>query len=198
MKKFTTLILTLATAVTLCRPLYSVSALPLTTSYVTSLTTITATGTDVEIIQPPSKKKLNIGNVVNWGLAKIETLFNGNNIDISELVTKFINKCDHIYTIMMRSFVELTMTYGQLQTKEITRLREFDIEFKELVKLRNKIDRRCLHPKDEIDRSVCVDRGVEIQDKIRNLRDRRSRSANAIDRYETMIAWCASYDNWFC
>jgi len=196
MKKFTTLILTLATAVTLCCPLYGVSAaLPLT-SFVTSLTTITATSTDVEIIQPP-KKKLNIGNVVNWGLAKIETVFNGN-IDISELVTKFINKCDHIYTIMMRSFIELTMTYSQLQTKEITRLQEFDIEFKELVKLRNKIDRRCLHPKDEINRSVCVDRGVEIQDKIRNLRDRRSRSANAIDRYKTMIAWCASYDNWFC
>jgi hypothetical protein len=194
MKKFTTL-LTLATAVTLCCPLYSVSALPLPSCVTSLTTTTTATSTDVEI-QPP-KKKLNIGNVVNWGLAKIETVFNGN-IDISELVTKFINKCDHIYTIMMRSFVELTMTYTQLQTKEITRLHEFDIEFKDLVKLRNKIDRRCLHPKDEIDRSVCVDRGVEIQDKIRNLRDRRSRSANAIERYNSMIDWCASYDNWFC
>lgn len=194
MKKFTTTLLTLAiTAATLCCPLYSASALPSVPSLTISLTTITATSTDVEI----QKKKLNIGNVVNWGLAKIETVFNGN-IDISELVTKFITKCDHIYTIMMRSFIELTMTYRQLQTKETTRLHEFDVEFKELVKLRNKIDRRCLHPKDEIDRSVCVDRGVEIQDKIHNLRDRRSRSANAIDRYNSMIDWCASYDNWFC
>ncbi|KAL3781399.1 hypothetical protein HJC23_001602 [Cyclotella cryptica] len=85
-----------------------------------------------------------------------------------------------------------------LHRNEVQRLKQFDQEFKELLKFRNKIDRKCLYATTVDDRSVCVEKGISVNSKIQDLRSRRFKSVKSIDRYEKMIAWCASYKNWFC
>ncbi|KAL7523827.1 hypothetical protein ACHAXR_000348, partial [Thalassiosira sp. AJA248-18] len=144
----------------------------------------------------PSKKKIGLGRVIDWGLAKLENIYDG--VLVSDLITDFIAKCDHIFGIMIHSFKEMTLTYDELREKEVGRLGRFDKEFRDLVKLRNKIDRKCLYTSDVEDRSLCVDKGIEIHDKIQDLRSQRSKSAESIERYKDMISWCASYKNWFC
>ena len=65
-------------------------------------------------------------------------------------------------------------------------------------KLRAQIDRRCLYATAGDERSLCVDKGIEINRKVKGLQARRAKAANAVERYDRMIAWCASYKNWFC
>ena len=48
------------------------------------------------------------------------------------------------------------------------------------------------------ERSLCVDKGIEINRKVKGLQARRAKAASAVERYDRMIAWCASYKNWFC
>ena len=74
----------------------------------------------------------------------------------------------------------------------------FDGEFKAVTKLRAQIDRRCLYATAGDERSLCVDKGIEINRKVKGLRARRAKAASAVERYDRMIAWCASYKNWFC
>lgn len=140
--------------------------------------------------------KKGIRRVMNWGLAKIENIFD--QVVVSELITAFLSKCDHILQFMIHSFAEMTSSYTTLLDKETTRLVQFDKEFSELVKLRNKIERKCLVTRNKEERSVCVDKGVEIHDKIQDLRSRRLRGSANVERYNEMIEWCASYNNWFC
>mmetsp|Transcript_30429 Transcript_30429/g.55213 ORF Transcript_30429/g.55213 Transcript_30429/m.55213 type:complete len:225 (+) Transcript_30429:38-712(+) len=144
----------------------------------------------------PSNKKGGIGRVLDWGLAKLENIYDGDLV--SDLIMAFIAKCDHIFAIMIHSFKEVTLSYDELHKKEVDRLVQFDNEFKNLVKLRNKIDRKCLYSSTADDRSLCIDKGIEIHDKIQDLRSQRSKSSDAIERYKEMIDWCASYKNWFC
>ena len=144
----------------------------------------------------PIKKKGGFGRVLDWGLAKLENVYDG--VLVSDLISAFIAKCDHIVTIMIHSFKELTMPYEKLHEKEVERLGQFDQEFKDLVKLRNKIDRKCLYSTNVEDRSMCIDKGVELHEKIQTLRSQRVKSAHSIERYMDMIEWCASYNNWFC
>ena len=144
----------------------------------------------------PIKKQHGLKRVINWGLAKIENLYDG--ILVSDLISAFITAADHIFAIMIHSFKELTLSYEELHTKEAERLGQFDTEFKHLVKLRNKIDRKCLYASNVEERSLCIDKGMEIQDRIQTLRSQRSKSEEAVGRYKEMIGWCESYNNWFC
>ena len=141
-----------------------------------------------------------LGRIVDWGLAKLENVVRGGGDvrSVSDLMAAFAIKCDAILSIMVRSMIEISMPYETLRDAEAERLVRFDVDFKDLVELRNKIERRCLRARTPEDRSVCVDRGVEIRERIYDLRDRRAKSADAIVRYEGMIEWCASYNNWFC
>lgn len=91
-----------------------------------------------------------------------------------------------------------TSSYEELHEKEVGRLVRFDTEFRELVKLRNRIDRKCLYSSSVEDRSLCVENGIGIHDKIQGLRSQRSKCSDSIERYEEMMEWCASYSNWFC
>ena len=77
------------------------------------------------------------------------------------------------------------------------RLTQFDTEFADLVKLRNKIERKCLVGSTE-ERSLCVNKEIEIHEQIQDLRSRRLRSIANVERYKEMMEWCASYSNWFC
>jgi hypothetical protein len=138
-----------------------------------------------------------LGKIVSWGLAKIENAIYGD-VNISDLIAAFVAKFDNVLAIMVRSFAEIMMPYEKLLVLEKERLVKFDSEFKDLVGLRNKIERKCSRVTTIDDRSLCVDRGVDIRGKIDDLRDKRSRSIDAISRYEGMIEWCASYGNWFC
>ncbi|KAL3803103.1 hypothetical protein ACHAW5_001967 [Stephanodiscus triporus] len=115
--------------------------------------------------------------VVDWGLSRIDRVLHGD-VSVSELMSAFVNNGLH----------ERENRSGEDST----------VGFKELIGLRNRIERGCLRANDEDERSLCVSRGMEIRDRIVDLRNRRSRSANAIRRYEGMIEWCASYGNWFC
>ena len=146
----------------------------------------------------PSKKKVWIGRVLDWGLAKVENAFDAKLV--SDLISAFIVKCDHLFTIMVHSLKEIFIPYGRLHETEVERLDQFDKEFSDLVNLRNKIDRKCLYSTGVEDRSLCVDKGIEIHDKIRKLRTRRDNSAAAIVRYEGWIDWCGVNKNWswFC
>lgn len=158
-----------------------------------------------EINEPPASKTLilaeynkqhGLKRVINWGLAKIENLYDG--ILVSDLISAFITAADHIFAIMIHSFKELTLSYEELHTKEVERLGQFDTEFKSLVKLRNKIDRKCLYASNIEERSLCIDKGMEIQDRIQTLRSQRSTSEKGVERYKEMIGWCKSYNNWIC
>ena len=145
------------------------------------------------------QKRGSIGRVFDWGLAKLENILN-DGILISDLISAFITKCDHMFAIMIHSLRDMFVSYETLRNKEIERLSQFDVEFKDLVKLRHKIERKCLYSNNlsPDDQSLCVDRGVEIRDKIQKLRSQRTKSAESIKRYENMQEWCASYSNWFC
>lgn len=144
----------------------------------------------------PIKKKRVIGRMIDWGVAKLENIYDGDLV--SELITAFIAKCDHIFAIMIHSFKDMTLTYNELHENEVERLGQFDKEFRDLAKLRNKIDRKCLYSSSMDDRSFCIDKGIEINEKIASLRSQRLKSADSIERYKEMIHWCASYKNWFC
>ena len=138
-----------------------------------------------------------LGRIFDWGLAKVESVFDGQ--VVMELFSAFLSKCDEMFMLMIHSFKEIFMSYGQLHEKEQQRLIEFDKDFTDLVKLRQKIDRRCLlSSSNEEDRSLCVEKGIDIKNKIQALRKQRTKSSNAIERYESWMAWCASYKNWFC
>mmetsp|Transcript_34233 Transcript_34233/g.72078 ORF Transcript_34233/g.72078 Transcript_34233/m.72078 type:complete len:194 (+) Transcript_34233:308-889(+) len=145
----------------------------------------------------PAKKKGGIGRVLDWGLAKLEHAYDGGLL-VSDLIAAFITKCDHIIAIMIHSFRDMTLSYEELHEKEKEHLQQFDQEFRGLVKLRNKIDRKCLYSKSADDRSLCIDRGIEIHEKIQELRSQRLKSEGAIERYKGMIDWCGGYNNWFC
>ena len=140
--------------------------------------------------------KSGLGRMLDWGLAKVESIYDGQLV--KELFSAFLNKCDHMFTLMIHSFKDMFTSYESLLEKEVQRLAQFDIEFTELVKFRQKIDRRCLLSANEEERSMCVEKGVDIRDKIQALRRQRSKSSNAIERYESWVVWCASYKNWFC
>jgi hypothetical protein len=144
----------------------------------------------------PDDKKNRIGKILDWGLAKVERLYDG--AMVSDLLSAFVTKCDKILHILVHSFQDITLSYTDLHRNEVQRLEQFDQEFKELLKLRNKIDRKCLYSTSVDDRSVCVEKGIDVNSKIQDLRSRRSKSAKSIDWYKEMIAWCASYKNWFC
>ena len=99
---------------------------------------------------------------------------------------------------MYRSAQEMMFSYESLRDVESERLKVFDGEFKAVTKLRAQIDRRCLYASAGEERSLCVDKGIEINRKVKGLQARRAKAANAVERYDRMIAWCASYKNWFC
>jgi len=134
----------------------------------------------------PSDKKNGIGKILNWGLAKVEKLYNG--VKVSDLLSAFVTKCDHLIHIMVHSFRDMTLSYTELHANEVKRLEQFDIEFKDLVKLRNKIDRKCLYSTHADDRSVCVNKGIDINSKILDLKNRRLKSIRAIDWYEGQVS----------
>ncbi|KAL9178489.1 hypothetical protein ACHAXT_001827 [Thalassiosira profunda] len=142
-----------------------------------------------------SHHKKGLGRLVDWGLAKIEKVYD---VGVSDLFAAFKVKCDHLVTIMIHSFRDLTLSYETLHEKEVGRLKDFDDEFRDLVKMRNKIDRKCLYSTNAEDRSLCIEKGIDIHRKIEDLRGQRTKSAAAIERYKGMIEWCASYNNWFC
>ena len=153
-----------------------------------------AYASDVAEYQPSNKSTLS--RVFDWGLAKVENIYDGKLV--KDLIATFILKCDHIVTIMFHSFRELTLSYNDLHTKEVERLDQFDVEFRDLVKLRNKIDRKCLYSTSVEDRALCIDNGMDIHNKINDLRIQRTKSEGNVERYKGMIEWCASYNNWFC
>lgn len=140
--------------------------------------------------------KSGLERMLDWGLAKVESFFDGQLMN--ELFSAFLAKSDDMFTLMIHSFKEMFMSYSTLHEKEVLRLAQFDTEFSDLVKMRQKIDRRCLLSANEEDRSLCVEKGVDIKNKIQALRRQRSKSSNAIERYESWVTWCASYKNWFC
>ncbi|KAL7441702.1 hypothetical protein ACHAXH_007305 [Discostella pseudostelligera] len=164
-----------------------------------SSTTCNDDGAGAGSCQINEQKRGTIGRVLNWGLAKIENIMN-DGILISDLISAFITKCDHMFAIMIHSVRDMFVSYDTLRRKEIERLAQFDVEFKDLVKLRHKIERKCLYSNNlnPEDRTLCVERGVEIRDKIQKLRSQRSKSAENIKRYENMHEWCAGFNNWFC
>mmetsp|Transcript_27175 Transcript_27175/g.56585 ORF Transcript_27175/g.56585 Transcript_27175/m.56585 type:complete len:197 (-) Transcript_27175:181-771(-) len=165
--------------------------------YVRASSSSTADDENSSIAEYQPTKKKGLKRALDWGLAKIENTFN--TLIVSDLITAFITKCDDMFAIMIRSLKEMTTsTYQELHEKEVGRLVRFDTDFRELVKLRNKIDRKCLYASTVEDRSVCVENGIGIQDKIQGLRSQRSKCSDSIERYEEMMEWCASYNNWFC
>lgn len=139
--------------------------------------------------------KSGLGLMLNWGLAKWESVFDGQLMN--ELFSAFLLKCEHMFTLMIHSFGDMFKSYSALREREVDRLAQFDADFSDLVKMRQKIDRRCLVSNEE-ELSLCVEKGVDIKNKIHALRTQRSKSSNAIERYESWVEWCASYKNWFC
>ena len=139
--------------------------------------------------QTPSR---GLGRVLDWGLAKIDRAV------VSDLISTFLTKCDDVLAIMYRSAQEMMFSYESLRDVESERLKVFDGEFKAVTKLRAQIDRRCLYASAGDERSLCVDKGIEINRKVKGLQARRAKAASAVERYDRMIAWCASYKNWFC
>ena len=144
--------------------------------------------------QPPSNNKLT--QLYSWGLAKVETLYD--TAQILDLITKFFKSANNIVSIMFNSFKDMTLSYTELHTKETQKLSIFDSEFNNLIKLRNKIDRKCLYASNVDERSICIEKGMDIHNKISDLRSQRSLSEESIERYGNMIEWCKSYGNWFC
>ena len=144
----------------------------------------------------PAVKKRGLGRVLDWTLAQIENVFDA--AVVSDLITTFLAKCDRALALLLHSFRDMTLSYEELREREAARAVDFDREFKELAKLRNKIDRKCLHSVRPAERSLCVERGVEIHARIADLRRRRSQSAEAVARYEEWAEWCAGYGNWLC
>ena len=140
--------------------------------------------------------KSGLGLILDWGLAKVESVFDGQLMN--ELFSAFLFKCEHMFTLMINSFADMFMSYSVLHERETKRLAVFDSEFSDLVKLRQKIDRRCLLSANKEERTLCVEKGVDIKNKLLALRTQRSKSSNAVERYEGWVKWCASYKNWFC
>mmetsp|Transcript_26533 Transcript_26533/g.62923 ORF Transcript_26533/g.62923 Transcript_26533/m.62923 type:complete len:192 (+) Transcript_26533:94-669(+) len=157
----------------------------------TSVPSSTANNT-VSEYQPRRK---GLGKIVDWGLAKVEAVFDP--VNVAELITTFIAKADRMVQIMIHGFFEITSSYQTLHDGEVQRLDQFDTEFADLVKLRNKIERKCLVAGTE-ERSLCVNKEIEIHEQIQDLRSRRLKSIANVERYKEMIEWCASYENWFC
>ncbi|KAL9178488.1 hypothetical protein ACHAXT_001826 [Thalassiosira profunda] len=150
---------------------------------------------DADALVAEFSHKKGLGRLVDWGLAKIEKVYD---VGVSDLFAAFKVKCDHLVTIMIHSFRDLTLSYETLHEKEAGRLKDFDDEFRDLVKMRNKIDRKCLYSTNTEDRSLCIAKGIDIHSKIEDLRGQRTKSAAAIERYKGMIEWCATWSNWFC
>ena len=143
----------------------------------------------------PSRRK-GLGGVFDFAVAKIERIFDRG--QMSELISAFIDKCDAAFAIMLRSFKDMSLSYAELHDKEAGRLKRFDDEFRDVTKLRGAIDRRCLYASAGDERSLCVEKGMEVNAKVKALQASRARSAAASKHFEEMIAWCASYKNWFC
>lgn len=156
--------------------------------------TAAAASEDVAQYQPPSNNKLT--QLYSWGLAKVETLYD--TTQISDLITKFFKSANKVVSIMFHSFKDMTLSYTELHTKETQKLSKFDSEFNNLIKLRNKIDRKCLYASNPDERSICIEKGMDIHNKINDLRSQRSLSEESIERYGNMIEWCKGYGNWFC
>ena len=155
-------------------------------------------GNEVAIgFRPIKKLGGGLGRIVDWGLSKIDNAVHGG-VRVSDLIAAFAEKCDAVLSAMVASVVEMSMPYERLRDAERGRLARFDADFKNLVEMRNRIERRCLRAGAPEDRSACVDGGVEVRERILDLRGRRAKSADAIVRYDGMIQWCASYNNWFC
>ena len=108
--------------------------------------------------QPPSNNKLT--QLYSWGLAKVETLYD--TTQISDLITKFFKSANNIVSIMFHSFKDMTLSYTELHTQETQKLSKFDSEFNGLIKLRNKIDRKCLYASNVDERSICIEKGMDI------------------------------------
>ena len=138
-----------------------------------------------------------LGKIVDCGLAKMEAVF-FDPANVAELITTFIAKADSMVQIMVHGFFEITSSYKTLHDGEVERLDQFDAEFGDLVKLRNKIERKCLVVGSAEERSLCVNKEIEIHEQIQDLRSRRLKSIANVERYKEMIEWCASYENWFC
>ena len=167
------------------------SALP-----VVHASTTTSTASSVPAKYQPAVKKSGMGRVLDWGLAKLEAV--RDSVSVPDLIAAFVNKCEHALALMVRSFGDVTLSYDQLLEREAGRLAEFEEEFRDLLKLRNRIDRKCLYASKSKERTVCVERGIEVHESIGELRAKRAKSLDAMERYEEMIEWCASYKNWFC
>lgn len=137
---------------------------------------------------------------IQWSLVKLETMRDGDLV--SDLIAKFINGYDGIIEMMISSFggwwSESTTSYEDLRDKEQRVLKDFDEEFSQLVSLRNKIQRRCLYPSSGDDRSLCIEKEMDIHSKIHDLRSRRANASMALEKYKDWISWCASYNNWIC
>ena len=140
--------------------------------------------------------KTGLSYMLSWGIAKFESAFDGQLMN--ELFSAFLLKCERMFTLMIHSFTDMFMSYDKLYEREVQRLDQFDAAFRELVKLRQKIERRCLVAASEDERTLCVDQGIEVKDKLHALRGQRSKSFDAVGRYERWMTWCSSYKNWFC
>mmetsp|Transcript_11909 Transcript_11909/g.35504 ORF Transcript_11909/g.35504 Transcript_11909/m.35504 type:complete len:186 (-) Transcript_11909:95-652(-) len=149
---------------------------------------------DVAAYEP--KRRKGLGRVLDWSIAKLERVFDGG--AVMDLISALFAKADEVFALMIRSFKEMAFSYADLRDAEAGRLERFDDEFRGVAKLRNAIDRRCLYASAGDERSLCVEKGAEINAKVKGLQWQRTKAARAVERYEGMMEWCASYKNWFC
>ena len=72
-----------------------------------------------------------------------------------------------------------------LETKERYDLVDQDV--KELARLRNKIEYRCLHPRDEETRSLCVGKDMDLNDKLQAARRQRTKLREKYEAYKVYL-----------
>ena len=91
------------------------------------------------------------------------------------MISTQVDKAEDVLAILLRSFKDMSLSYTTLRDGESERLRRFDDEFKNVAKLRRAIDRRCLRARDGDERSLCVEKGVDVNKTVKDLQKRRAR-----------------------
>ena len=111
---------------------------------------------------------------------------------IQDLLTRF----EDIYTeitqqIMSHSMTswwnELFQSKSQLAMSAKERLDAVTTDVRELIKLRQKIELRCLHPIDTQTRSLCIQHNMELDQKLKTARQQQAQCRKKYDAYKDYL-----------
>lgn len=111
--------------------------------------------------------------------------------DVQDLLTRF----ETLYTEISAMIQDISTwiydyffkTKQQLAAEAKERLEAVNDDVKLLVKLRQKIEYRCLHPRDAETRSLCIEHNMELDHKLQTARRQQAKFRQEYDTYKEYL-----------